>query len=108
MLKLVEYVDGNGRNYFRRWLEALDRTTQFRVNNVLARMASGNFPGSKGVGQGVLEIRLYFGAGIRIYYGHIGEEILLLLLGGSKQRQAADIALAQRLWEESKVLKKEG
>ena len=108
MVELVEFVDGNGRNHFRRWLSGLDRTTQFRVNNVLARMANGSFPGAKGVGEGVLEVRLHFGAGIRIYYAHIEGRIVLLLLGGSKQRQDLDIALAHRLWKESKSIREEG
>ena len=55
---------------------------------------------AKGVGEGVLELRLDFGPGYRIYFAKEGEAIVILLGGGSKKRQQQDIAAAKELWHE--------
>ncbi|WP_409567835.1 type II toxin-antitoxin system RelE/ParE family toxin [Rugamonas sp. DEMB1] len=54
------------------------------------------------VGEGVMELRIHVGAGYRVYFGRHGQAIVILLMGGSKKRQAADIRLAKQYWLEWK------
>lgn len=65
-------------------------------------MESGNFSNTKGVGQGVIEYKLSFGSGYRIYFGRDGEQLVILLGGGAKKRQNRDIEFAQTLWKDYK------
>lgn len=59
----------------------------------------------KPVGQGVAEYRIDFGPGYRIYIGQDGEMLIILLGGGTKKRQSADIQLARQRWQEYKARK---
>ena len=61
----------------------------------------------RSVGQGVIELRIHIGPGYRIYLGRDGETIIILLGGGTKQRQHRDIAAAQARWIDYKKRKKE-
>jgi putative addiction module killer protein len=62
---------------------------------------------AKGVGVGVMQLRLNFGPGYRIYFGKDGEMLVILLGGGTKKRQQLDIVAAQQLWREYKQRKRE-
>ena len=57
----------------------------------LERIADGNLSNVKPVGSGVLEYRIDFGPGYRIYFGRDGERLVILLAGGTKKRQQEDI-----------------
>ena len=70
-------------------------------------MGLGNFSNVKGVGSGVYECRIDFGPGYRIYFGKDGARIVILLGGGTKQRQQNDIKLAIARWEDFKRTKKQ-
>jgi len=70
-------------------------------------MGNGNFSQSKAVGEGVSELRMDFGPGFRVYFGKDGEQLVILLGGGSKRRQQADIEAAKALWKEYKQRKLE-
>ena len=107
MTELRQYVDRLGRNPFDRWFERLDDQTQARVAVFLDRLERGNFSAAKGVGTGVSELRLDFGPGYRIYFAMDGETLIILLGGGTKKRQQADIEAAQVLWMEYKRRKRE-
>ena len=61
----------------------------------LARIGQGNLSNVKGVGAGVLEYRIDFGPGCRVYFGRDGDSLVILLAGGTKRRQQHDIATAQ-------------
>ena len=61
-------------------------------------MAEGNFGNSRSVGSGVYELRLHFGSGYRIYFGEVGDTVVLLLCGGDKSSQARDIRRAKTYW----------
>lgn len=54
------------------------------------------------MGAGVFELRLNFGPGYRIYFGKDGELLVILVGGGTKKRQQADIKAAQARWQEYK------
>jgi len=58
-------------------------------------------------GEGVSALRLDFGAGYRVYFAQDGEQLVILLAGGTKRRQQEDIELARRLWSEYKKRKRE-
>jgi putative addiction module killer protein len=57
------------------------------------------------VGESVFELRLDFGPGYRVYFGRAGKTVIILLGGGSKRRQGADIATAIERWKHYKLAK---
>jgi putative addiction module killer protein len=65
----------------------------------------GNFSNVESVGKGVYECKIHFGPGYRIYFGKDGEQIVILLGGGSKARQQNDIAQAVSRWADYKARK---
>ena len=71
------------------------------------RVGLGNFSNAKSVGAGVYECKINFGPGYRVYFGKEGEQIVILLGGGTKQRQQNDIKLALERWEDYKLRKKQ-
>ena len=95
--EIREYMEG-GSSPFHRWMKGLDGATKARVYRQLVRMENGNLGDSKAVGEGVQELRMHFGAGYRIYYRRDGKTIIILLGGGSKRKQAADIKAAKACW----------
>ena len=80
------YVDVDGRAPFIDWAEELDVFASAKVARALRRMAMGNLSNAKGVGEGVLEFRIDFGPGYRIYFGRDGDALVVLLTGGTKKR----------------------
>jgi len=107
VIEIRQYIDRLGRNPFERWFENLDETTRARIAIALGRLQNGNFSTAKSVGAGVSELRLDFGPGYRVYFGRDGETIVILLGGGTKKRQEADIEAARRLWRDYKQMKRE-
>ena len=69
-------------------------------------MALGNLSNVKSVGAGVFERVIDFGPGYRVYFGKDGDRLVILLGGGTKKRQQADIADAQVLWTDYKLRKR--
>ena len=104
--KVVEYLDADGASPFAKWFERLDAVAAAKVTTALYRMEQGNLSNVKAVGQGVAEYRIDFGPGYRIYLGQDGATIVILLGGGTKKRQSADIRMAQRRWLQYKSRKK--
>lgn len=98
MIELVVYTAPDGKQPFMKWLEGIDRQARRRVNIALARLEEGTTTSLKSVGGGVHEIRLTFGPAYRIYVGREGNRIVILLHGGTKQRQSDDIDRAKELW----------
>lgn len=98
------YQTLNGREPFNEWLDSIrDTRTQDRIQARLERLEDGNFGDCHSVGEGVFELRLYFGAGYRIYFGQVGNTIVLLLCGGDKSSQARDIERAKTYWLQYKA-----
>jgi putative addiction module killer protein len=85
---------------FSGWLHRLrDANAVARIVGRIRRMEMGN-PGDTGcVGQGILEMRIDYGPGYRIYYVHRGARVVILLCGGDKRTQQQDIKRAQKLAE---------
>jgi putative addiction module killer protein len=99
-LTIKEYVSADGRRYFRQWLNSLWIPVRARIQARILRFETGNLGDHRLVGEGVWEARIMFGPGYRIYFGKEGRSIILLLLGGDKSSQAADIRKARTLWRE--------
>ena len=95
MYKITDYLTEDGTDPFKDWLADLsDRQARARVAVRVQRMASGNFGDYKLLMEGVCELRIDYGPGYRVYYARIGDKVLLLLIGGDKRQQQADIDTA--------------
>jgi len=106
MIDIREYQDRDGRNPFRGWFDGLSSEAAQKVTASLYRVGLGNFSNTKSVGGGVIECKIYFGPGYRVYFGKDGERVVILLGGGTKQRQENDIRLARGRWEDYKRRKR--
>jgi putative addiction module killer protein len=83
---------------FDAWFSRLkDRQARVRIQARIDRVEDGNFGDHKSVGDGVCELRIAYGPGYRLYYSVRGLEIVILLVGGDKATQDADIAIAKQL-----------
>ena len=83
---------------FARWLDGLrDVRARARVQVRIERLAAGNRGDVQPVGEGVSEMRIDYGPGYRVYFKKMGREIVILLAGGDKRTQSADIKTALRL-----------
>ena len=106
MLDIRYYVAAGGEEPFAEWFADLDAAAGARIVRALARMEQGNFSNVKSVGEGVLEYRIDFGPGYRIYFGRDSETIVILLTGGTKKRQQRDIDAAHGYWQDYKRSKR--
>jgi len=77
-MRIVEYLDAAGRSPFTGWFDGLDSTAAAKVTVALTRIELGNLSNVKTVGGGVLEHRIDFGPGYRIYFGRHGDELVVL------------------------------
>ena len=107
MIEIREYLDNRGRSPFGRWFDSLDTGAANKVRTALARMETGSTSNVLGVGGGVLEHRIHFGPGYRVYFGRDGDALIVLLGGGTKRRQQNDIEDARYLWQEYKRRKQQ-
>lgn len=83
---------------FKNWLDGLkDSLTQRRLARRLEKAQKGNLGDVKPIGEGIFEMREHFGPGWRMYYVQHGDVLILMLGGGDKSSQTADIARAQQL-----------
>ena len=95
VIEVRQYRTAAGEIPFESWLAGLgDAKAQARIAARLDRLAAGNFGDCKPIGHGVSELRIDYGPGYRVYHSRIGREFVLLLCGGTKRRQFADIARA--------------
>ena len=86
---------------FERWVDGLrDRPTRIRLRRRLGKAMRGNLGDVKAVGDGVWEMREFFGPGWRMYYVQRGNVLIVMLGGGDKSSQDADIAAAKVLAKE--------
>ena len=100
-MEIREYVTDDGKAVFTIWLNKLrDRQARHRIRKRIDRLSLGNTGDSKSVGQGVYELRIHYGPGYRVYYGRLGEQIILLLCGGDKATQRHDVKKAIDYWND--------
>ncbi len=102
--RVVEtYVDADDRCPFKEWLASLrDKKARARVRSRIAHLRLGNLGDFDSVGGGVLELRIHYGPGYRVYCGEVGKKLVILLCGGDKSSQGNDIKRAIEYWEDYK------
>lgn len=106
MLSLVEYLDVSGSSPFEDWFARLNAPAAAKVTTHLTRMELGNLSNVEPVGEGVLEKKIDWGPGYRIYFGRDGGTLIILLAGSEKKDQAKAIKAAKQRWSDYKVRKK--
>lgn len=95
MDEIRHYRDRAGRSVFQDWLDSLkDVTARVAVLRRVDRLGRGNFGNCRFCRDGVWELKIDHGPGYRVYYARIGKETILLLVGGDKRNQDADIGRA--------------
>jgi putative addiction module killer protein len=103
-VELRYYQTAAGRRPFTEWLESLsDRQARARVDARLARAIGGNLGDVEPVGAGVMEMRIDWGPGYRIYFARVGQVIVLLLCGGDKRSQSKGIENAKAYFQDFKA-----
>jgi putative addiction module killer protein len=96
-----------GNSPYAKWFDRLNVAAAVKATIAVHRMGQDNFSNVKGVGAGVHEYRIDFGPGYRIYFGKDGDRLVILLAGGTKKRQNADIASAKGHWSDYKRRKRQ-
>src|SRR5882724_10325017 len=104
MLSVVEYVREDGANAYRAWFDRLHAQAAAKVATAVTRLELGNTSRVKWIGT-IGEYRIDWGPGYRIYLAKDGEALIILLGGGTKQRQQGDIERATAMWAEYKARK---
>jgi putative addiction module killer protein len=93
-------IEVRRREEFSRWIRRLrDANAVVRIVARIRRMELGNLGDSKNLRDGLMEMRIDYGPGYRVYYVHRGNEIVILLCGGDKRTQQRDIKRARELAE---------
>ena len=99
--EVVVYETLDGGCPFAEWLAAMrDREARTRIEKRLFCLRGGNPGDYKTVGEGVVELRIDYGPGYRLYLAFTEQHVILLLCGGDKSTQMADIQQAQTYWQE--------
>lgn len=98
-------IDVRQTKIFAKWFENLkDRKARSRIQARIDRLEQGNFGDVAPVGDGISELRIFYGPGYRVYFIQKGSIIVILLSGGDKSSQQADIASAKVLAEQLRGL----
>ncbi|MDO8518865.1 MAG: type II toxin-antitoxin system RelE/ParE family toxin [Deltaproteobacteria bacterium] len=100
MVELSRYTTSDNRVPVSEWLAELGDSVAGRIQGYIARMQAGNFGHSRSVGKGVLELKIDFGPGYRVYYVHDRDSKVVLLCGGDKGSQESDISKAHKFAED--------
>ena len=106
MIDVREYIDASDHSPFANWFAGLTASAAAKVTTALTRIELCNLSNVKPVGAGVLEYRIDFGPGYRVYFGKDGDRLVILLGGGTKKRQQKDIMAAHLHWQDYKRRKK--
>ncbi len=102
MYRIEHYLTADGqKDLYIDWLRRLrDSQAKVAVVRRVARIEQGNFGDHKFCRDGVWELRVDVGPGYRLYYALSGQRVVLLLCGGDKRTQSADIDRAVACWED--------
>jgi putative addiction module killer protein len=106
LIRILEYLDRRGRSLYAEWLDSLQHEAAAKVVEAVFRMSQGNHSNIKAVGAGVLERKVNFGPGYRIYFGRDGDRLVVLLGGSSKQDQQKAIEAARGHWRDYRARKR--
>ena len=101
MHEIRHYQTKGGKDLFIDWRRQMrDTTAKIAVDRRINRMELGNFGNHKFCRDGVWELRIDVGQGYRVYYALAGNQLILLLCGGNKRTQSADIDRACEYWQD--------
>lgn len=101
MYEILQYVTPSGKKIYLDWLMGLrDVRAKLALVSRVRRIENGNFGDHKPCRDGVWELRIDVGAGYRLYYALAGKQVVLLLCGGNKGSQSADIQRAVEFWKQ--------
>ena len=99
--RVLVYADADHKEPFTDWFNGLrDVMGRKRILARVARLEQGNYGDCEPVGEGVSELRLFFGPGYRVYFGEDANGVVVLLCGGDKTTQNQDIKQAKAYWKE--------
>jgi len=104
-ISVDEYLQEDGRSPYRDWFDRLDATHAAKVSVALLRLSQGNTSSIKWF-DGLGELRINWGPGLRVYLINDGDALVVLLGGGSKATQARDVVRAKALLQEFKSRKR--
>ena len=98
---IIVYSDENGTEPFSEWIDNLkDVMGRKRILARIERLAHGNQGDCEPVGEGISELRMFFGSGYRVYFAERNNVLVVLLCGGDKSTQTQDIKNAKIYWKE--------
>ena len=101
--EIIIYSDEHDNEPYSDWIKGIkDQTIFNRIIKRIVRLQAGHYGDCASVGEGVLELRLFFGAGYRIYFGEDDDNLVILLCGGDKDSQKKDIPTAKKYWKDYK------
>lgn len=101
MYGIQHYLTADEKDVYLDWVRKLrDVTARIAIDRRVNRVETDNFGDHKPCRDGVWELRIHVGAGYRVYYAIAGKEIVLLLCGGDKRTQSADVDRACEHWQD--------
>lgn len=101
MYEIRHYLTAEGKDLIVEWLRKVrDMQAKAAIIRRLNRLEQGNFGDFKPLREGVCELRIDAGPGYRVYYAQAGKTVILLLSGGDKRSQDADIDRACKYWRD--------
>jgi putative addiction module killer protein len=99
--EIRHYLTEDGKDLFLEWIKQVrDPIAKMQIIKRINRVEQGNFGDHKFCRDGVWELRVDIGAGYRVYYAQAGSYMVLLLCGGDKSTQSADIDRAVKNWQD--------
>ncbi len=97
--EVAYYETEDGKQPFRDWLLSLsDKEGRRKIRARIDRVSLGNLGYCEPVGEGVMELKIDYGPGYRVYFGQVGNKLVILLNGGTKSSQRKDIKAAHECW----------
>jgi putative addiction module killer protein len=101
VFEIRHYITNDGRDVFQAWRDKVnDSMAKIAIDRRINRVELGNFGDHKPCRDGVWELRIDIGPGYRVYYARAGKTVVLLLCGGDKSSQDADISKACQYWKD--------
>jgi len=106
IIKVQEYLKEDGSSPYQEWFNSLDTQAAAKVTVAKSRLELGNTSNVKWF-DGIVEYKIDWGPGYRIYLAQDGKQLIVLFGGGTKKNQQSDINRAKELYQEYKRRKKE-
>jgi len=107
MMDIEIYITEEGKEPFNDFLDSLKTyKDRARIEARFDRVENGNLGDHNSVGDGIHELRFFFGPGYRVYYGVQNKRLIILLCAGNKKTQRKDIRTAKEYWKNHKTRRK--